>query len=76
MGENVGNASEVIAWTVAVVAVLGLLGALASIWVGVKTDIAALQVTVTSLDRQLTVMARSQIRIENLLWPSKGNGSM
>jgi hypothetical protein len=52
---------------IAIVAVLGLLGALITVWVGVKTDVAVLQATVNSLDRQLVLVLRSQLRLERTL---------
>ena len=54
-------------WIVAVCAVIGLLGGLIVIWVGVRSDIAVLQATVSSLDREMARMARELAQVRTLL---------
>ncbi len=67
MGEAVFTNSEITTWIIAICAALGLLGALAALWVGVKTDIATLQATVNSLDSQLALTVKQLTRVENLV---------
>ena len=54
-------------WIVATCAVLTILGLAVIQWVSVKADIRVLQATVASLDKQLALMIRSQLRLEALV---------
>jgi hypothetical protein len=57
----------ILAIIVAVCAVATVLGLCVVQWVSVKADIRVLQATVASLDKQLALMIRSQLRLEALV---------
>lgn len=54
-------------WITAICAVLGTLGAMGLLYVGVRTDIRALQTTVTSLDKQMALLTRDQHRSMSMM---------
>lgn len=55
------------AWIVAACAVVTVLGLGVLQWVNVKVDVRELKTTVASLDRQLALVIRSQLRTEALI---------
>ena len=58
---------DIAAWVTAICAVCTLLGVGVIQWSNIKSDVKLLQATVTSLDKQLAMMIRSQLRLEALV---------